>query len=71
MTGHQNIIYCEECRHCFENCRSRTGYSCAVWGYDDFACDTELSGFCHKAKPKEAKIPIRVKWSDLRKLKGE
>lgn len=52
MTGQQNIIYCDECQHCFKNRRSKTGYSCEVWGHGDFASDTVLSGFCHKAKPK-------------------
>lgn len=45
------ITHCYECDHCFKSKRSKTGYSCAVWGYDDFASDTVPSGFCHKAKP--------------------
>lgn len=58
MTGQENIIYCSECVHCFKNKRSKTGYSCEVWGHDDFANDTELSGFCHKAKAKT--YPLRL-----------
>lgn len=54
--GQEIIAYCSECTHCFKNHRSKTGYSCAVWGHGDFASDTELSGFCHKAKPKTYKI---------------
>lgn len=45
------IIHCYECQHCFESGRSRTGYKCEMWGYDDFADDTILDGYCHKAKP--------------------
>lgn len=48
----ENIIHCEECRFCFESRRSKTGYACEKWGYDDFADATTLDGFCHKAKPK-------------------
>ena len=48
----RSITYCQECEHCFKNKRSKTGYSCSVWGYDDFACDTVPDGFCHKAKDK-------------------
>lgn len=70
MTGNQTIIYCNECKHCFENRRSGTGYSCEVWGYEDFACSVPLSGFCHKAKAKQQTGP-KVSSDDLRKLKGE
>lgn len=45
-----NINHCYECTHCFENRRSKTGYSCEMWGYDDFADDVTLDGFCHKFK---------------------
>ena len=45
------IIHCFECQHCFESRRSKTGYKCEMWGYDDFADDTVLDGYCHKAKP--------------------
>ena len=51
MTGN-NIIYCYECGHCFKSRRSKTGYACEKWGYDDFANNTTLDGFCHKAKPR-------------------
>lgn len=57
----ESVIHCSECRHCFKSRRSKTGYACEVWGYDDFADDTVLDGFCHKAKPK---YPVY-------KLKGE
>lgn len=46
------IIHCEDCDHSFKCRRSKTGYSCEVWGYDDFACDVPLDGWCFKAKPK-------------------
>lgn len=46
------ITHCKDCGHCFESRLSKTGYACEVWGYDDFACDTKLDGYCHKAKPK-------------------
>lgn len=52
----QNITHCSECTHCFKSRRSKTGYACEVWGYDDFACDTKPDGFCHKAKPKKQPI---------------
>ena len=60
-----DLIYCYECTHCFESRRSKTGYACEVWGYDDFADSTVLEGFCHKANRDEHK--------DLRKQdsKGE
>ena len=45
-----DIIYCYECKHCFKNKRSKTGYSCEMWGYDDFADDVSLDGYCYKAK---------------------
>lgn len=48
----ENIIHCEDCRYCFKSKRSKTGYKCEKWGYDDFADDTVLDGYCHKAKPK-------------------
>lgn len=51
-----NIIHCEDCVHCFKSRRSKTGYKCEVWGYDDFADETVLDGYCHKAKPK----PVRI-----------
>ena len=46
----KNINHCYECTHCFENHRSKTGYSCEMWGHDDFADDTPLDGYCHKFK---------------------
>lgn len=46
------VTHCKDCKHCFESHRSKTGYKCEVWGYDDFADDTIPDGFCHKAKPK-------------------
>lgn len=49
MTNQENVIHCHECDHCFKNKRSKTGYSCEVWGHDDFASDTTSSGYCHKA----------------------
>lgn len=51
MDDQKTIIHCSECDHCFKSKRSKTGYACEVWGYDDFASSTELNGFCHKAKP--------------------
>ena len=45
-----NVTHCYECSHRFRNKSSKTGYSCEVWGYGDFASDTTLDGFCHKAK---------------------
>lgn len=45
------IIYCEYCDHCFKSRRSKTGYACEVWGYDDFAESVPLDGWCFKAKP--------------------
>lgn len=71
MTDQENIIYCCECIHCFENRRSPTGYSCGVWGYDDFACSTEPFGFCHKAKAKSSSKPFTVNIKDVKKLKGD
>ena len=53
----KDVIHCEECKHCFKCRRSKTGYSCEVLGYDDFASDTIPTGYCHKAKPKQ--YPIR------------
>lgn len=50
------IIHCEDCTHCFKSRRSHTGYSCEVWGFEDFACDVPLDGYCYKAKPKKYKI---------------
>lgn len=44
------ITQCKDCAHCFKNHRSRTGYSCEVWGYDDFACDVPPDGYCFKSK---------------------
>ena len=55
MTNQENVIHCHECDHCFKNKRSKTGYSCEVWGHDDFASDTTLSGYCHKATLKRPK----------------
>lgn len=46
----QSIAHCIDGIYCFKSRRSKTGYACEVWGYDDFACDTKLDGFCHKAK---------------------
>ena len=53
----ENLIHCSECEHCFKDRRSKTGYSCEVWGYDDFACAVPLDGYCFKAKPRHE--PIR------------
>ena len=50
----ETIIHCEDCRYCFENRLSSTGYSCEVWGADEFCCDTTREGYCHKAKAKES-----------------
>lgn len=50
------IIHCENCGHRFKSRRSKTGYACEVWGYDDFACDVPLDGYCHKAKPARVSI---------------
>lgn len=50
MFDEKRIAHCYECKYCFESKRSKTGYSCSMWGYDDFASDTRLDGFCHKAK---------------------
>ena len=44
------VITCNECQHCFEDRKSRTGYSCEVWGYDEFADAVPLDGWCFKAK---------------------
>lgn len=44
------IKRCSNCSHCFKSKRSKTGYSCEMWGRDDFACDTILEGYCHKFK---------------------
>ena len=49
------IIHCENCGHRFKSRRSKTGYSCEVWGNDDFACDVPPDGFCHKAKHRKEK----------------
>lgn len=46
----QANIHCYECTYCFRTHKSKTGYSCEMWGHDDFACDTQLDGFCHKSK---------------------
>ena len=51
------IIRCKECIHCFKDQRSKTGYSCEMWGYDDFANPTILTGWCYKAR--HAKKEIR------------
>lgn len=71
MTGQENIIYCCECIHCFKSRRSKTGYACEVWGYEEFACDTELSGFCHKAKPKSSSKPFSVSIKDTEKMRRD
>ena len=55
MNETNNIILCKDCSHCFKCRRSKTGYSCEVWGYDDFACDVPLDGYCFKAKPNPPK----------------
>lgn len=52
------IIYCKDCDHCFKSHRSKTGYSCEVWGYDDFADSVPLDGWCFKAKPASKPIVI-------------
>jgi hypothetical protein len=52
MDKQDSIILCSDCTHCFESRRSKTGYICEMWGYDDFASSTVLDGYCHKAKPK-------------------
>lgn len=51
-----NIILCKECTHCFRDRLSKNGYSCEVWGYDDFACSIPLDGYCFKAKRKETNL---------------
>lgn len=71
MTGNQTIIYCYECKHCFNSRRSPTGYACEVWGSEDFASPTILGGFCHKAKPRTEHYGPKVSIEELRKLKGE
>lgn len=48
MSEQEQIIHCYECRHRFSDRRSPTGYSCEVWGYDDFACSVPLDGYCFK-----------------------
>lgn len=58
----ENIIHCCECMHCFESKRSKTGYCCVMWGYDDIADDTVLEGFCHKAK-RDPRAHLR-NWED-------
>lgn len=72
MTGQEIITYCEDCTHCFESRRSPTGYACEVWGYEDFASPTILSGFCHKAKPKTYSqfSPSRMTLNQLRGIQG-
>lgn len=52
----KGIICCNYCGHCFKSRRSKTGYACEVWGYEDFACDVPLDGYCHKVK--ESKFPL-------------
>lgn len=52
------IIYCKDCAHRFKSRRSKTGHSCEVWGYDDFANSVPLDGWCFKAKP--ASTPINT-----------
>ena len=47
-----NIIHCKDCAHCFKCQRSNTGYSCEIFGHDDFACGIPLDGYCHNSKPK-------------------
>ena len=47
----KNIICCRSCRHCYKSRRSKTGYICEMWGYDDFASSVPLDGWCFKAKP--------------------
>lgn len=71
MTGNPTIIYCYECRHCFNSRRSVTGYACEKWGHEDFACPTILGGFCHQAKPRTEYSGPKVSIEELRKLKGE
>lgn len=67
MTDNETIIYCSECGHRFESRRSKTGYACEVWGYDDFACDVPLNGYCFKAKPKYEINKPAIKISDIQK----
>ena len=69
MSGNENIVYCSECTHCFKDRRSSTGYSCEVWGYDDFACSVPLNGYCHKAKPMRVHSSKPIKIDDI--LKGQ
>lgn len=61
MNEQDGIIHCGECEHCFKSIRSKTGYACEVWGYGDFACDTILTGYCHKVKPKQPTLYERSK----------
>lgn len=51
--------YCYECKHRFENGRSKTGHSCELWGHDDFADDVDLNGYCYKFKSKYSLKPIQ------------
>lgn len=60
----KDVIRCWECGHCFKCRRSKTGYACAVWGHDDFACDVPLDGYCHKAK--ETRFPIIEEYENLK-----
>lgn len=55
----QDLIHCYECEHCFRNKRSKTGYSCQMWGHGEFADNTQLDGFCHKAAVDETLLPLR------------
>ena len=57
----QKIIYCKECDHRFKSHRSKTGYACEVWGYEDFACSVPPNGWCYKAKPATHSIEIKEK----------
>lgn len=50
------ITYCNYCGHCFKSRRSKTGYACEVWGYDDFADSVPLDGWCFKAKPRQTPL---------------
>lgn len=44
------IIYCKDCTHCFKSRRSKTGYSCEKWGYEEFADSVPLNGWCFQAE---------------------
>ena len=64
----QTIITCKECEHCFTSKRSKTGYGCEVWGYDDFACGVPLDGWCFKAERAKQPVYGESKYREILKL---